>query len=334
MFRVGVMIRHTWPIKTSIEYAKFAEKMGFHCIWAPSRYFSRDPFVTLAAIAGQTDRIRLGAAVVDVHSRHPAVIAGAIANLYELSNGRADLGVSAGVWTHSLKHERRTDWRHSVQRVRESVLIIKSLLAGESVTFHGKEFSLDGVRLIGEPNRNIRVFVAAEGPKMIKLAAEVSDGLITTKGPAAHTSRILDQFFDALKETGRPRWQTDVILQANLAVGDTMEKAVELIRPYVAEGLSHLSVSTCELLGLDMNQMDLYRREPGQLPDELIKQFAVCGTVDDCLAQVEELKRQGVNELFLWYPEFHPDSKFSIDQIKERELLMETVSRELLPRLH
>lgn len=327
------MVRHSWPVETSVEYARLAERMGFDSIWVPSRYFSRDPFVTLAAMAGQTERIRLGTAVVDVHSRHPAVLAGAISGLYELSNGRADLGIGTGVWAHSQVMEKGAHWKDPVERCRESVTIIKSLLAGESVTFRGKEFSLDKVRLIGKADPNIRVFVAAEGPKMLKMASEIADGLITTKGPPAYTSQLLNRFLDALKDAGRPRWHVDVIMQANLAVGKTMAEALTMIRPYVAEGLSHLSAYTAKFLGLKDEQLELYIRDPRRVPDEIVKQFAVCGTADDCLTQLKELRSQGVDELFLWYPDFHPDSKFSIDQIKDREHLLEIISRDLLPNL-
>lgn len=330
MFRIGVMVRHSWPIKIAVEYARLAEKIGFHSIWAPSRPFSRNPFITLAAIASQTERVRLGTAVVDVYSRHPVVLASAIASLYELSNGRADLGISPGAAPDLMKRA-GIGWNDPVERCRESVTIIKSLVAGESVTFHGKIFSLDDIRLTVQPNHNIRVFVAAESPKMLKMAGEVADGLIATKGPPELTSSQLGQFFDALRKAGRPRWEAEVAMEINLAVGHTAEEAVNMIRPYVAESISLQAPLTFSRLNERTRQV--FHHNPQQVPDEIVKQFAVCGTVDDCIDQIKELRKLGVDELFLWYPEFLPNSKFTIDRIKEREFLLETVASELLPKL-
>jgi alkanesulfonate monooxygenase SsuD/methylene tetrahydromethanopterin reductase-like flavin-dependent oxidoreductase (luciferase family) len=333
MFRVGVIVRNSWPIRASVEYAQRAEEFGFSSVWANSLPLARDPFLTLGAIAQNTKRIRLGTAVVDVRSRHPAVLAASIASLYELSGGRADLGVSPGGGGRG----RITFGRAGIELMdpvgitRESVTIIKSLLSGETVNFQGKHFKLNSAVLQAQPNRDIKVLVAAESPRMLKLAGEVADGLIAPKGPNQFSEGILQQFLGSVRDSGRKRWQVETVMECNVAVADTTEEAVELLRPYVAESISHFTPPALKTLNLTEETVDNFKADPSKLPADLVKQFSVCGTAEECTNQLRELKRMGLDELYLWYPEFTPSSKYSVDKVKEREYLMERVGKELIP---
>jgi 5,10-methylenetetrahydromethanopterin reductase len=334
VFRIGVIVRNTWPIEVAVDYAKKAEALGYSSVWVNSLPPSRDPFVTLAAIAHSTSHIRLGTAVVDVRSRHPAVLAGSIASLYELSGGRADLGVSpGGGGSGRITYERLGfQMDDPVGVTRESVTIIKALLSGETVNFQGSHFKVESAILQARPSRDIRVFVAAESPKMLKVAGEVGDGLIAPKGPDDFTKGILDQFLASVVTSGRKRWQVDTVMECNVAVGATQGEAVEFLRPFVAESMSHLTPPALKELGLTAEAIVGFKSDPSKLPAEQVKQFSVCGTVDDCLSQLRDLKRMGLDEVYLWYPEFTPSSKYSVDKVKEREYMMEKVGAELLPR--
>ncbi|HEV2139304.1 MAG TPA: LLM class flavin-dependent oxidoreductase [Nitrososphaerales archaeon] len=334
MFRIGVIVRNTWPIEAAVEYAKRAEALGYSSVWVNSLPSSRDPFVTLAAIARSTSRIRLGTAVVDVRSRHPAVLAGSIASLYELSGGRADLGVSPGGGGSGRATYEKLGFQMDdpVGITRESVRIIKALLSGETVDFQGSHFKIESAVLQARPSRDIRVLVAAEGPRMLKVAGEVGDGLIAPKGPDDFTREILDKFLTSVAASGRKRWQVDTVMECNVAVGETPGEAVEFLRPFVAESMSHLTPPALKALNLTMEEIAKFKSDPSRLAPEQVKQFSVCGTVDDCVTQLKDLKRMGLDEIYLWYPEFTPSSKYSIDKVRERAYMMEKVGAELVPR--
>jgi 5,10-methylenetetrahydromethanopterin reductase len=334
MFRIGVIVRNTWPIEVAVDYAKRAEALGYSSVWVNSLPSSRDPFITLAAIARSTSRIRLGTAVVDVRSRHPAVLAGSIASLYELSGGRADLGVSpggggSGRATYEKLGFQMTD---PVGVTRESVRIIKALLSGETVDFQGSHFKVESASLQAQPSRDIKVLVAAEGPRMLKVAGEVGDGLISPKGPDDFTKDILEQFLASVAASGRKRWEVDTVMECNVAVGETPEEAEEFLRPFVAESMSHLTPPALKALNITGEEISRFKSDPSKLTAEKVKQFSVCGTVDDCVSQLRELKRMGLDEVYLWYPEFTPSSKYSIDKVREREFMMEKVGAELVPK--
>ncbi len=329
MFRIGVIIRNSWPISVAVEYAKLAEDLGFQSVWVNSTPTSRDPFVTLAAIAQETRRVRLGTAIVDCFTRHPAVLAGSIASMYELSGGRTDLGIAPGGY-RSFMESIGIPWKNPVERTREATKIIKAFVAGQSVKFHGEIYSIENVKLKGKTDPNIRVFIAAAGPKMLKMTAEVADGLITPLLPPANTRILFQQYFDALKNANRSRWEVETIMEANVAVSDTREKAAELVRPYVAECIAHYTPPILEALNLTSEKAEFYRRNPSEVPDDLVRENAVCGTVDDCLTQIKQLKQQGLDEIYLWYPEFQ-NSKLTIDRMEERKHLMRLIGEKLIP---
>ncbi|HEV2225603.1 MAG TPA: LLM class flavin-dependent oxidoreductase [Nitrososphaerales archaeon] len=335
MFRIGIIVRNTWPIEVAVDYAKRAEALGYSSVWVNSLPSSRDPFVTLAAIARSTSRIRLGTAVVDVRSRHPAVLAGSIASLYELSGGRADLGVSPGGGGSGRATYEKLGFQMDdpVGFTKESVRIIKALLSGETVNFQGSHFKIESAVLQARPSRDIRVLVAAEGPRMLKVAGEVGDGLIAPKGPDDFTKDILDRFLTSVAASGRKRWQVDTVMECNVAVGETHGEAVEFLRPFVAESISHLTPPALKALNLTMEEIARFKSDPSKLSAEQVKQFSVCGTVDDCVTQLKDLKRMGLDEIYLWYPEFTPSSKYSIDKVREREYMMEKVGAELVPKV-
>ena len=84
-------------IESSVEYAKQAEQAGFDWVGvADSQSLFRELFVTLAMVGQATERVMIGPAVTNPLTRHPAVMAGAIASVHELSQGRAMLGIATG----------------------------------------------------------------------------------------------------------------------------------------------------------------------------------------------------------------------------------------------
>ncbi len=95
--RAGVLLNAEHEHQRLIAYARRAEELGFQTLWYADERFYREPYVGLAACALATSRIRLGPAVTDPYTRHPALTAAAIASLDELSGGRAVLGYWAGL---------------------------------------------------------------------------------------------------------------------------------------------------------------------------------------------------------------------------------------------
>ncbi|MGH2825075.1 MAG: LLM class flavin-dependent oxidoreductase, partial [Thermoleophilaceae bacterium] len=123
------------PVAELIDVAVEAERLGYRWLWVNDERLERDPFTVLAAVADRTERIRLGPGVTNPYSRHPALLATAIATLDELSGGRAVLGLGAGGTNHRALAIDRTA---PAAALREAIELIRALLGGRTASVDGR----------------------------------------------------------------------------------------------------------------------------------------------------------------------------------------------------
>ena len=165
-------------------FARRAEELGYDTLYVPDHLSGQlSPIAALSAAAAVTRRLRIGPYVFANDFRHPLVMAREAATLDFLSGGRLELGMGAG-W-------RRSDYRQlgyayaapgrRIDRLVESLTLVKRLLAGETVTHHGRFYRLDAARISPMPvQRPVPIHIGAGGPRMLRLAAHEANvvGLI------------------------------------------------------------------------------------------------------------------------------------------------------------
>ncbi|HZX06080.1 LLM class flavin-dependent oxidoreductase [Kribbella sp.] len=120
-----------------------------------------DPWICLAAIATATERIRIGTTVTPLPRRHPWKVAAEVVALDQLSGGRMVLGVGSGDLGDPFMLER--DPRVLAEKLDEGLEVIDRLWTGEPVSFRGKHYALDGVRLTARAVQEPRVPVWVGG---------------------------------------------------------------------------------------------------------------------------------------------------------------------------
>src|SRR5689334_9153133 len=132
------------------EFVQMVEDLGFDSYWRPDHpVFGPDGWMTLAAVATSTHRLRLGTTVSCVFYRHPLLLARIVADLDRISGGRAVLGLGAG----NLEPEFRAlgiaylPLRQRQAALAEALQIVPPLLRGDTVSYAGLHFQVDGVRL-------------------------------------------------------------------------------------------------------------------------------------------------------------------------------------------
>jgi len=149
------------------------------------------PFSALAAAAAVTTGLRVGTLVLSNDFRHPAILAHEAASLHHLSGGRFDLGLGAGWYEPEYRAAgiRFDAAGQRIDRLEESLAIIKGLLAGDPVQHSGTWYQIDGLDLDVMPERRgrPRLLIGAGGPRMLRVAARHADvvGLLPApiKGP-------------------------------------------------------------------------------------------------------------------------------------------------------
>jgi 5,10-methylenetetrahydromethanopterin reductase len=184
--RIGLRIPPCAPAPVLADLAAQAERAGFDEVWFPdSQLLWRDVFAVAASAAQATTRIGLGTAVTNVLTRHPSVLASAARTVGELAPGRFVLGVGVGdsaVSTVGLRPATGAQLREHLRTVRE-------LLAGKTVEFGGAASRLR------DPGPDVPIYLAASGPRNLRLAGELADGAILLSGVApdalaAATARV------------------------------------------------------------------------------------------------------------------------------------------------
>ncbi len=159
-----------------IEVAKRAEELGYSSLWMTEEMARASP-VTLAAAAIHTERIKLGAAILNIFARTPMATAMEAATLQELSQNRFILGLGVGGPDISRKGH-GADISNPVQKMSEYIEIVRRFLTGERFQYSGRHYRVDGVRLWMKQPRPTEIYLAALNPQMLTLAGEKADGLI------------------------------------------------------------------------------------------------------------------------------------------------------------
>lgn len=172
-----------------VEAARLAEDGGFDTVWTydhfsglvTGRRWSRDPWVTLAAIAARTERINIGVLVANVANRHPAQLACAVNSLQSLAPGRVVLGVGAGTaagtrWASESEAIGRAVAPAGERRARliESIAALRAIWKDES--YHGEQLSVAAPTAVTDGTPAPPIIVGASSTLTLGLACEHADG--------------------------------------------------------------------------------------------------------------------------------------------------------------
>ncbi len=207
-----------------VEAGASAEAAGAQVIWAPEMH--RSATVTAAAVAAGTSTVGVGTAIALAFTRSPMVTALEAMDLDELSGGRFVLGLGTGVQRLNEDwHNAR--WGKPVAHLRETVAIVRHVIAhardGVPMTVEG-EYEHLRVRGYQRPYHQQRVeipiYLAAMGPAMMRLAAEIGDGWISHElcSPDFVRAEVLDNVSEGLSRSGRDRKELDLVVSACCSV--------------------------------------------------------------------------------------------------------------------
>lgn len=156
-----------------VALAQLAERGGFDTISVYHDLFFQPAIHPLLLMARATERVRLGPAALNPYTLHPVEIAGQVAALDAASGGRAYLGLARGTWLDELGIEAG----RPLARIRDTVEIVRRLLAGDACGYEGDVFTLaPGARLRYEPPRPaVPLLIGTWSPRLAAYAGEVAD---------------------------------------------------------------------------------------------------------------------------------------------------------------
>jgi F420-dependent oxidoreductase-like protein len=241
--RLGLMLGY-WGLGLTAEdqlaLVREAEQAGFESVWTAEAYGS-DAATPLAWFAAQTERIRLGAAILQIPGRSPAMTAMTAVTLDHLSGGRFNLGLgTSGPQVAEGWHGQR--FAKQLARTREYVEIVRMALARERVVYEGEQYRLplpDGpgkaLKLMIAPvQERIPIYIAAIGPRNTQLVGEIADGWLPVFFSPEHAAASRELLEAGAARSGRSLEGFDVAPTVQVSIDDDIERARDVMRPFIA----------------------------------------------------------------------------------------------------
>jgi F420-dependent oxidoreductase-like protein len=234
------------PPAHAAELFETADRLGFDQVWTAEAYGS-DAWTPLAWWGSRTSRVQLGTAISQLSARPPATLAMAAMTMDHLTRGRVLLGVGTSN-PQVVEGWYGQPYPRPLERTREYIDILRAVIArAEPVAYEGKHYQLPlrGGTGLGKPLRSILhpyrteipIYLGAEGPKNVALAAEIADGW----NVIFFSPRMNDFYAAALAEGfarpgARHTGATFDVVGGPMAVivDDDIERAADLLRPSLA----------------------------------------------------------------------------------------------------
>lgn len=308
---LGVALFETETARETVELAQAAEQLGYTNLWfGDSQNIWRECAVLMGAVAVSTERILLGTGVTNLSTRHLSVVASMWATLAELSSGRAVMGIGTGytsVGTLGRGSVRLADFESQVVQLR-------SLLAGESAIDSVSESKFH-IEYLLKPT-TIPFYMAASGPRSLRLAGSIADGVIMLVGTAPSlVAAAMREVEAGANAAGRELSDIDIVLWAPAAIDDDPVFARDQVRGRVVRSAVRKMAYDLEpALAREVEALrtrsarysaDYYHHQVADsedavvVSDALVDHFALAGTPEECSARLVEYAGLGVDHISL-----------------------------------
>ena len=304
------------PVTEVANFVRRCEEAGFDGVGLlDSQLLERDVFVSMALAVQATSSIRVASAVINPVTRHVSVLASAAKTVAELAPGRVEFWLGRGYSSVQTIGVRPA----SVDQLRQSVLTLKSLLAGEQVSFNRASS-----RMRHGGDNLPPIYISATGPKAIEVAGEVADGALLMIGLHPKAVELARHHLAVgAQRAGRNPDDVKLILTATTIIQDDQQEAREIARPLCVQRLMEdyqarwLRASGVEPGELDIPKelWELYPDVPHAedwerakklcafLPDDILAHICdtigLIGTPEHCAQRIAQAEAAGIDHLYL-----------------------------------
>ena len=315
------------PSPAALEAVKEAERLGFDSIWTSEAY-GCDVLTPLAWWGSQTDKVRLGTAIMQMSARRPTAAAMAAMTMDHLSGGRFILGMGVS-GPQVVEGWYGEPFAKPLARTREYVSIVRDAIARqEPVTSVGAHYPLpvngrEGITGLGKPLKStlhplrerIPLCLGAEGPKNIALTAEIADGWLALFYSPHHDAELYRPFLEeGFARRDRPHDDFEIHASIPFVVHDDVEQAADMIRPRLAlyfGGMGARSMNfhrevpvrmgyEAEARKIQELYMDGKKDEAAAaVPTRLVEQLALIGPADKIRHDLEAWRESSVTSLLI-----------------------------------
>ncbi|HEX6262418.1 MAG TPA: TIGR03557 family F420-dependent LLM class oxidoreductase [Actinomycetota bacterium] len=277
-----------------VAFARRAEETGFSFALVSDHYHpwidrqGHSPFVwsVLGGVSQTTERLRIGTGVTCPTIRiHPAIIAQAAATAACMLPGRFFLGVGSG--ENLNEHVLGDRWPAAAVRLdmlEEAIDVIRLLWEGETTSHRGEHYVLENARVYTLPDERPPIYVAASGPRSLRIAGGLGDGLIGV----APDPEMVETFRDAGGE-GKPAYG-----QLHVCWAESEEDAVRTALEWWP------NTSLPGQLGQELPLPRHFEQAARLVTEDVIREQVVCGPDPErFLDAIREYERAGFDHVYL-----------------------------------
>lgn len=331
--RIQVILDPRLPPQRLAELGALAERHGIEGVWTSSLLGCRDPFVSFVPLAMATTQLRMGPIAVNPFDTHPTRIASQLLTLNELSNGRAQIVIGGGgeaLEAIGIKPERR------VTAVRECVELLRRAATGKTFDFEGSLYRVRGFGCNWVESEPPRIWVGANGPQMLAMAARCADGILFSDLTGPLLSKAIAEVRAARTDQGLLPTEFSNFVAWHV-YEDEREARAEARRWLAYRGLNRRWVCTTFVSDREFDLIEarmpaLYRMAqggpapegiPDSLFDLLVDKLSLTAHprhLDGVLQHLGDMRQAGLTEIAL-----------RLYQQPERSI--ELIGREILPEL-
>ena len=286
--RFSLRLNNDLTLPDYITLAQSAEAAGFDQFWVSNDLFLRSAPVILAAIGQATHRIEIGSCILNPYTINPAEIAMLAATLDELTGCRFNLGLAAGGadflrWI-GLLHDK------PLSAMRETIMAIRSLLAGERAPMAGKFLQWNEMTYLRfEAPRVTPIYLGAMGPGMLRLAGELADGVLPLLFPPEHYFGVEPYLQEGTRRRSPDLGPLDFAACIWISLADDYAAARRVLAEKIAYYGPSLGALILERLGLTREDFAPLEQAV-MVEDDMAK---ACDLVDDRMLKIGVVGRPG-----------------------------------------
>lgn len=304
----GIIFHPRFSPADLADFARRAEAGGFDELWLWDDCFLPGAFTSAAIALSATQKIKVGIGLLPATAYNPLFAAMEITTLACAFPGRILPGFGHGVgpWMVQIGAAPKS----SLRTLRETVTVVRQLLQGEMVTFHGEQVHLEQVQMQQIPAVVPPIYVGAMREKSFKLAGELGDGVILTGMSSPKYIRYAVNHIRAgMKETGCTDPRMAVYLDVKVSADG--ESARGAVRRSLAKRLPWADIQV-EATGIT-SEVEAFVREHGaegvaeHMPDEWLDAFSACGTPQQAADTIWRFIDAGANTIIFQPLDGEPD---------------------------
>jgi 5,10-methylenetetrahydromethanopterin reductase len=322
---IGVFFDGFSSTAEMLEVCRESELAGASSLWFAQHMGYRDAIVWATAAASVTQRAALVPTAISPYLWPPLPIAMAVATLAELAPGRVILNVSVGNLLNLS--ESGVEPIHPIKVIRDYIEALRALWSGAPVDHAGELHKLRGAKMVFDQGRQHPIYIASTGPQMLKLAGEISDGVLLSAGLTLASSRRCLELASAgaqAKDRNPGSIRKCSFINFNVSRDGAAARAAILRKlAFLFRNRGHADNIRSSNLDIDHAAiMAAHARHDFDgavklLPAEAANVFGVAGTPVECRDRLEEYLSMGLDEPVIEVSGNAEERKLALDVVRD-----------------